>query len=182
MFGSSDQTHCINYSGDRKEWPVYLNLGRIDSTIRSMGRNRANILVSLLPVLPTYHFMNHGKTTAVQKQYIHNREDLRRVFKLMFSSLNANFITRKLKHCVDRQMRRCYSVISEWMADYFENIHLHSIKQLHCPVYKAPKSSFGEGNSSSWQLRDCLLYFQQMLLATQRDETAWREARQYLQN
>jgi len=84
--------------------------------------------------------------------------------------------------CADGRMQQCYPVICAWMADYFENIHLHSIKQPHCPVCEAPKSSFGEGNSSSWQLRAYQLYFQKMILATQGDEMERREARQYLED
>jgi len=55
-------------------------------------------------------------------------------------------------------------------------------KQPHCPVCEAPKSPCGAGNSSSWQLRDYQLYFQNMILATQGDETERREARQYLED
>ena len=73
--------------------------------------------------------------------------------------------------CTDGWMWQCYPVICAWMADYFENIHLHSIKQPHCPVCEEPKLSFGEGNSSSWRLRDYRLYFKIMILATQGDET-----------
>jgi len=92
------------------------------------------------------------------------------VFKLIFRPLDVLFNTGKLMLCADGQMRQCYPVICAWTADYFENIHLHSIKQPHCPVCEAPKSSFGEGNSSSWLLRDYRLYFQRMILATQGDE------------
>ena len=84
--------------------------------------------------------------------------------------------------CADGRMWQCYPVICAWTADYFENIHLHSIKQPHCPVFEAPRSSFGEGNSSSWQLRDYLLYFQKMILATTGDETERREASRYLED
>jgi len=82
----------------------------------------------------------------------------------------------------DGQMWQCYPVICAWTADFFENIHLHSVRQLHCPVCEPPKSSFGEGNSSSWQFRDCQLYFQKIILATQGDETKRPEARQYLED
>jgi hypothetical protein len=84
--------------------------------------------------------------------------------------------------CADSQMRQWYPIICAWTADYFENIHLHSIKQPHCPVCEAPKSSFGEGNSSSWQLRDYRLYFQKMIHVTQGDETGRQKARQYLED
>jgi len=69
---------------DKKEWPVYLSLGNIDSTIRSKPLNLASILVALLPIPPKYHFKGHGKTTDVKEQQIHNRKVLRMVFELIF--------------------------------------------------------------------------------------------------
>jgi hypothetical protein len=60
LFGISDQIHHTNYSGTKKEWPVYLSLGNIDSTIRSKPSNLASILVGLLPVPPKYLFKEHG--------------------------------------------------------------------------------------------------------------------------
>jgi hypothetical protein len=160
LFGSSDQTHLTNYAGDRKEWPVYLSLGNLDSTIRSKSSNLATIVVALLPVPPKYHLHEHRKTTAMKEQQIDNREVLSKVFELILRPLDALCNTGKLMLCVDGRMRQCYPVICAWTADYCENINLHSIKQPHCAVCEAPKSSFGEGNSSSWQLRDYRLYFQ----------------------
>jgi hypothetical protein len=64
----------------------------------------------------------------------------------------------------DSWMRQCYAVVCAWMADYFEIIHQHSIEQPHWPVRPALKSSFGERNSLSLQLRDFLLYFQNIIL------------------
>jgi hypothetical protein len=159
-----------------------LNLGNIDSTIRSEPSNLACILVALLPVAPKYQFTVYGKTTAMKEQQIHNREVLRMVFELIVSPLDELFNSGKLMLCADGRMRQCYPVICAWTADYFENIHLHSIKQPHCPVCEAPKSSFGEGNSSSWQLRDYRLYLQKMILTTPGDETERCEARQYLED
>jgi len=151
LFGSSDQTHLTNYSGDKKEWAVYLSLRNIDLTIISKSSNLVSVLVALLPVPPKYHFKGHVKTTTMKKQQIHNRDVLRKVFELIFRPLDALFNTGKLMLCADGRMRQCYPVICAWTADYFANIHLHSIKQPHCPVCEAPKSLFGEGNSSSWQ-------------------------------
>jgi len=79
-------------------------------------------------------------------------------------------------------MRKCNPVLCASPVDYFENIHLHSIQQPHCPVCISPKLSFGEGNSLSSQLIDCRLYFQQMILVMQGEETERREARQYLED
>jgi len=118
----------------------------------------------------------------VEEQQIHNREVLRKVFESNFRPLDALFNTGKLMPCADGQMWQCYPGICAWTADYLENIHLHSNKQPYCPVCEAPKSSFGEGNSSLWQLRNYQLYLKHMILATQRDERERWEARPYLED
>jgi len=84
--------------------------------------------------------------------------------------------------CADGRMRQCYPVICAWTAEYSENVHMHSIKQPNCPGCEEPKSSFGEGNSLSWQLRDYGLYFQRMIRAAHGDETQMWKARQYLED
>ena len=113
---------------------------------------------------------------------MHNGEVLRKVSELVFCALDVLFNTGKLMLCVDGQMGQCYPVICASMADCFKNIHLHLIKQPHCPMCKAPKSSCGEWNSLSLQLRDYRLYFQKIILATQGDELETQEARHYLED
>jgi len=105
----------------------------------------------------------------VKEQQIHNRDGLNEVLKPIVCPLDSHFDSGKLMLCVDGRMRRCDHVICAWMVDYFENIHLHSMKQPHCAVCKAPKSSFGEGKSKSWQWREYRLSFEKMILVTQGD-------------
>jgi len=144
-FGSSDQTHRTNYSGNRKEWPVYSHRRNTDLTIRSKPLNLSSILVALPPIPPKSDFKGHGKRTAIKEQHIPKQEVLRMVLKVIFCPLHAVIHSGKRMLCVDGRMRQCFPVICAWMADYFKNIHLHLIKQPHCPVCEAPKSS-------SWQL------------------------------
>jgi len=158
-------------------WPVYLSLGNIDWTIRSNPLNLASFLVALLPIAPKHHFKEHGKPTAVKEHQIHNAQVLRKVFELIFRPLDTLFNTGKLMHCADCRMRQCNPVICPCTADYFENIWLHSINHPHHTLCKAPKLSFGETNSSSWQLRDYWQYFQYILLPTEGNET--RKRKQY---
>jgi len=79
--------------------------------------------------------------------------------------------------CADGQMQQCYPVICEWTANYFKNIHLQASKQPNCPVCEATKLLFGDGNSSSWQLRDFRLYFQMMILVTEGEVMEGRVAK-----
>jgi hypothetical protein len=116
----------------------------------------------------------------VKEQQIHNWEVLRKVIKIIFGPLDALFNRGKLVRSADSRMRLCYPVICAGTAAYFKNIHVHSIKPPHCPVCEARKSSFGEGNSSSWQLRDHQIYIEKMIFPTQGDETERQEVRQHM--
>jgi len=129
-----------------------------------------------------YHFKGHGKTTAVNERQINNQEVLRNVLELSSCPLDALFNTGQLMLCAGRCMRQCHHVICSWTADNFGNIHLQSINQPDCPLCEAPKWSFGEGNSLSWQIGDYRLYFQKMILASQGDVTERWEARQYVED
>jgi hypothetical protein len=97
-----------------------------------------SILVVLCPLSPKYHFTEHGETTTVKEQQIHNSEIVRKVFKLVFWPLDALFNTEKLMLCVDYRMQQGLPVICPQMVDYFENIHLHSIMQANCRVFAEP--------------------------------------------
>jgi len=150
--------------------------------IWSKPSNLASILVAPPYIPPKYHFKGHGTTTAMKEQHIHNLGILRTLLKLIVCPLDALCNTAKLMLCAGSRMRQCYPVICAWMVYYFENILLHRIKQPHCPMCEAPESSVGEGNSSSWQLRDYWLYIHKVVLATQGDETERREARQLFED
>ena len=99
-----------------------------------------------------------------------------------FSSSESVFNTGMPLLCADDQKWLYYAFIWVWTANYLENIHLHSVKQLNCPVCNRPKSLFGERNSLSWQLCDYQQYFQKMILATMGYQTESREGRPSLDN
>jgi hypothetical protein len=56
LFSSSDWIHPTNYSGDKKELPIYVSLRNIHLTIGSNSSNLVSILIALLPVPLKYHF------------------------------------------------------------------------------------------------------------------------------
>jgi len=145
-----------------------------------MPSNLASLLVTLIPIAPTYHFKGPGKTTALEEQQIHNREDLRKVFELISRHPQVPFNTGKHMLGAGSHTRQCYPVICAWIGDNFEHIHLHSIKQPHPAVCQAPKLSVRDGNSLSLQLRDNRVFFQKMIHVTHGDETEIQEVRKYL--
>ena len=133
-------------------------------------------------VPPNYHFKGPGKATAMKEQPINNQDDLRKDFECIFCPLDMLLNHGKLMLCADGQIPQCYPVICAWTTDHFKNFHLISIKQPYFPVLETPKSSCGEGNSQSWQLRDYWRYFQKLTLVTQGDETERWKARQCLEH
>lgn len=182
ILGSSDQTHLTNYSGDKKEWPVFLSLGNIRSSERLKATRNCNVLVALLPVPPKHSFRGPGKTAETKAQQDYNREVLRQVFEKLFTPLNDLFHTGKRMICSDGQVRHCFPVICGWTADYFENVNLHSIQSGFCHVCEAPKSSFGSTISAPAPYRDYPDYFQRLIQANNpADSKEEREAAiQYL--
>ena len=113
---------------------------------------------------------------------MHNRDVPRKGLRAYSMSSRQAFNTGKLMLCAHCQMWQYCPVSCAWTDGYFENIHLHSIKQPHCPVCKASKQSFGEQNSSSWQLSDYRLFLQNLILTTLADKMAKGEARQNLED
>jgi len=160
-----------NYSGHKNEWPVYLFLRNVDLMIRSNPSNLASILVALLPVTPKFNYKGHGKNNGLDGTTNSQARGCKECLRVYYSSSCPAFRHGKAFACADGRMRQCYPVICPWMPEYFESIHLLSIEQPHCLAWEAAKSSFWDGNLSSWQLRDYWLCLQKMILTTQEDQT-----------
>jgi len=172
-----------NFSGDKKGWPVYLSLGNVNTNIRSKISNRCYVLIALLPVPPKHTFKGPGKQNALRDQQDNNREILRCCFEIILRPLNDVQKHGKLMICPDGRMRLCFPIVCGWVADYAENVTLHSIRNHWCPVCEAPKASHGDPKSSSYLRRNYTEYFEQLTVATDDDApTSDREAAQeYLQ-
>jgi hypothetical protein len=107
-------------------------------------------MVTLLPVPLKHHHHGRGKTATIKKQQEYNWEVLRQVFEIIFHPFDAVFEKGKPMLCAYGKMSQFFPIICAWTANYFENIHLHAIKQPGCLVCEALKSLFGEGNQSTW--------------------------------
>jgi len=46
----SDGTHILNFSGDKKEWPVYMTIGNLSSELRQMPSTHSVVMIALLPI------------------------------------------------------------------------------------------------------------------------------------
>jgi len=46
----SDETHLLNFAGDKKEWSVYMTIGNVSSKIRQTTSKHAVVMFALLPI------------------------------------------------------------------------------------------------------------------------------------
>jgi hypothetical protein len=90
--------------------------------------NPGSILLALLEVLLKYDVTGHGQITAVNQSEIYNQKVLRNVLDIIHSPLVAPLNSGKIMLSAAGQIHQCVSVNLALTANYFENIHLHSIK------------------------------------------------------
>ena len=63
---ASDETHLMNYSGDKSAWPVYITIGNLSSKVRNASSSHRLLLLGLLPITP-----KHQSLSEVNKSRIH---------------------------------------------------------------------------------------------------------------
>jgi len=114
----SDQTNLTNFSGDKKVWPVYMTIGNLSSTIRNRPGSMAILLLGLLPIPPKL-----AKSSRADKlQRLINADTLRGVIELIFGPLNSAAWEGAPIDCADGKIRRCFPIMSGWIADHIENL------------------------------------------------------------
>ena len=76
----------------------------------------AILLHGLLPILPQL-----AKSSRADKlQRLINADTLRGVFELIFAPLNSAARAGAPIHCADGTIRRCFPIMSGWIADHME--------------------------------------------------------------
>ena len=148
----SDQTHLSNFSGDNKAWPVYIRLGNLPSTRRNSPGSMAVLLLALLPVPPKLS----KSISADKNQRRINAETLQLVFQLLFEPLQAVAREGVNIDCADGKVRRCFPILSAWIADHMENVALHGVKSNSCPKCKVLPWELG--NDAKYSARDYTEY------------------------
>jgi len=124
----SDQTHLSNLSGDKQGWPVYLTLGNLPATRRNRPGSFAVLLLALMPVPRK---LTKSSADHLQRQI--NADTLPGVFELLFEPLHNAALEGVNIDCADGTVRRCFPILSAWIADHMENVALHRIKSNVCP-------------------------------------------------
>ena len=120
IIGMSDQTHLTNFLGDKKAWPVYITIGNLLSTRRNRPGSMAVLLLALLPVPPK--FAQSSSADKLQRQI--NADTLQGVLRLIFSPLQDVALEGVSIDCADGKIRRCFPILSAWVADDMENVTL----------------------------------------------------------
>jgi hypothetical protein len=142
---SSDETMLTDHSGDQKAWPMYLSIGNIDSTVRNRPNMLAQVVVALLPVPPK---LSRGSTTKRQAESQLNQKFLTAVIATILQPLMAFQHTAELQDgtlwpCSDGQVRRCWPILSSWLADHMEYANLMGVKYNSCPKCFLPTQKLG---------------------------------------
>jgi len=96
-------------------------------------------LLGVLPIPPKL-----AKSSRADKlQRLINADTLRGIFEFIFALLNGAAWEGAPIDCADGKIRRCFPIISGWIADHMENVTLHGIKSNACPKCEVPPEELG---------------------------------------
>jgi len=130
-----------------------MTIGNLPLTIRNRPVSMAILLLRLLPIAPKL-----AKSSRADKLLrLINADTLRAVFELIFALLNSAARESATIHCTDSKIRRCFLIISAWIADHMENVTLHGIKSNTCPKCEVPPEEL-ESRAGHYRARDCTRY------------------------
>jgi len=97
------------------------------------------LLRGLLPIPPKL-----AKSSRADKlQRLINADTLRGVSELILPPLNGAAREGAPIDCADGKIRRCFPIMSWWIADHMENVTLHGIKSNACPKCEVPPEELG---------------------------------------
>ena len=57
-----------------------------------------------------------------------NADTLQDIFEFIFASLQHAALDGVPIDCADGKIRRCFPILSAWVADHMENVKLHGLK------------------------------------------------------
>jgi hypothetical protein len=138
----SDGTHLPNFAGHRNEWPVYIAIGNLSSTIRKMPSTHSIEMVALL-LIPMKNRNTPQKRLDELRQP--NRERLNEVLPQVLQPLTLEqHPSTESGHLhilyADANFRRYQLVLAAWLADYPENSDRHHLERHRCLWSECPKN------------------------------------------
>ena len=142
----SDATHLSNYSGDKKEWPIYMTIGNLSSELRQKPTAHSVVMVALLPIPPKHR---HESKSRRDEQNATNRSVLQEVLYRVLEPLTfPDQVSDDHGYynvlCADRHYRRCKPVLAAWLADCPEYNDLHGLERGVCMFCECPKAELGD--------------------------------------
>jgi len=151
------------FSGDKKLWPIYMTIGNISSTVRNKPSYHAWIPLAFLPKEPLR--VEYDSRMTIKQQALEAKQLYHDVIAGILSPLaDRNGLTGYEWFCSDEKIRRCYPVISAWLADHEENALIHCIKNNLCPTCTCPNNKLGDWANDDTQnvypKRDSIKYHQ----------------------
>jgi len=150
---TSNQTHLGNFSGDNKMWPVNITLRNLRLARHNSPGSMGVLLLAPLPVPPKLS----KSTKADQYQRRVNADTLQDVFEFIFAPLQYAALDRLPIHCADGKIRRCFPILSAWVADHMENVTLQGLKSNACPTCELPTREL-RTNIKNYRARDYTRY------------------------
>jgi len=109
----------------------------------------AVLLLALLPVPPKLS----KSTKADQYQRQVNADTLQDIFEFIFAPLQHTALDGVRIHCADGKVRRCFPILSAWVADHLENVTLHGLKSNASPTCEVPAGELVT-NIKNYRARD----------------------------
>jgi len=142
----SNGTHLSNFAGDKKEWPVYMTIGNLSSTIRQMPSIHTIVMVALLPIAIKDRNIPQKR---LDKQRQNNQEVLNEVLRQVLQPLtlkqNPNAKSGYYNvFCADGNFGQCKPVLAAWLADCPDYSDLHHLERLVCFRCGCPKNELGD--------------------------------------
>jgi hypothetical protein len=142
----SDGTHLSKFTGEKKEWPVYMTIGNQSSKIRQSASMHNVVVVALLPI-PIKSCNNPQKRLDEQRQT--NREVLNEVLwrvlqPLTFKQNPSAGSGYYNVLCADGNFRCCIPVLAAWLADCPQYSDLDHLERHVCFWCECPETKLGD--------------------------------------
>ena len=114
----------------------------------------AVLLLALLPVPPK--LPQSSSANNVQREV--NADTLQGVFDLIFAPLQDAALEGVPIDCADGRVRKCFPILSAWIADHMENVALQGVKSNACPTCEISSDMLGSPIQDGYRTRDYASY------------------------